>query len=98
MTLRLTGQSEDAIHAHAHSSARLEEDFTKITLKPIFTQMHNKIHEQKRTVLKQSPVLFIFSEIERQIFEGVGFEKVCDSGSCVHDSYRIESFVMTHKI
>ena len=25
-------------------------------------------------------------------------EKVCDSGSCVHDSYRNESLIMTHKI
>ena len=36
--------------------------------------MHTKTHENARILRigKQSPILF-FSEIERQIFEGVGF-------------------------
>ena len=68
--------------------------------------MHTETHKNKRTnfLNRETIPYFIFSEIERQIFEGVGFgfffveEKVCDSGSCVHDSYRNESPIMTHKI
>ena len=68
--------------------------------------MHAKTNKKKHTKISESgnnPLFIFFSEIERQIFEGVGFgfffeEKVCDSGSCVHDSYRNESPIMTHNI
>lgn len=67
--------------------------------------MHTKTHKKRTNFLNREtiPYFIFFSEIERQIFEGVGFgffveEKVCDSGSCVHDSYRNESPIMTHKI
>ena len=74
MTLRLIGQSEDAIHAHAHSSARLriEEDFfSKITLKPL---MHTKTHKKRTIFLNREtiPYFIFFWNRETDILRELG--------------------------
>ena len=49
--------------------------FSKITLKPL---MHTKTHKKRTIFLNRETIpYFIFSEIERQIFEGVGFGFFC---------------------
>ena len=77
MTLRLIGQSEDAIHAHAHSSARLrtEEDFTKITLKPPNARQNTRKNARFFSESGNDPLFYFFLKSRDRYLRELGLRK-----------------------